>query len=98
MGTGGSFPGGKARPGRDADHSSPFSAEVKCEWELYLLSPHVPPWRVAGTAAAATYVIKSVVTRLFAAVISLRAVRRWFFFLTRVRCFVAKCGTVYIVQ
>jgi hypothetical protein len=23
MGTGGPFPGGKARPGRDADHSSP---------------------------------------------------------------------------
>jgi hypothetical protein len=29
MGTGGPFPGGKARPGRDADHSS--SAEVKYE-------------------------------------------------------------------
>jgi hypothetical protein len=29
MGTGGSFPGGKARPGRDADHSAPSSAEVK---------------------------------------------------------------------
>jgi hypothetical protein len=28
MGTEGSFPGGKARPGRDADHSPPFSAEV----------------------------------------------------------------------
>jgi hypothetical protein len=28
MGTGGPFPGGKARPGRDADHSSPSSAEV----------------------------------------------------------------------
>jgi hypothetical protein len=27
MGTGGSFPGGKERPGRDADHS-PSSAEV----------------------------------------------------------------------
>jgi hypothetical protein len=31
MGTGGSFPGGKARPGRDADHSPPSSAEVKNE-------------------------------------------------------------------
>jgi hypothetical protein len=31
MGTGGPFPGGKARPGRDADHSSPSSAEVKNE-------------------------------------------------------------------
>jgi hypothetical protein len=48
MGTGGSFPGGKARSGRDADHSPPSSAEVKNEQELYLLSPHVPPWHVAG--------------------------------------------------
>jgi hypothetical protein len=31
MGTVGSFPGGKARPGRDADHSPPSSAEVKKE-------------------------------------------------------------------
>jgi hypothetical protein len=29
MGTGGPFPGGKARPRRDADHSTPSSAEVK---------------------------------------------------------------------
>jgi hypothetical protein len=28
MGTGGPFPGGKARPGRDADHSPPSSAGV----------------------------------------------------------------------
>jgi hypothetical protein len=28
MDTGGSFPGAKARPGRDADHSPPSSAEV----------------------------------------------------------------------
>jgi hypothetical protein len=28
MGTGGPFHGGKARPGRDADHSPPSSAEV----------------------------------------------------------------------
>jgi hypothetical protein len=48
MGTGGSFPGGKARPGRDADHSPPFSAEVKKEEELYLLSPIAPLWSVAG--------------------------------------------------
>jgi hypothetical protein len=31
IGTGGPFPGGKARPGRDADHSPPSSAEVKYE-------------------------------------------------------------------
>jgi hypothetical protein len=37
--------GGKARPGRDADHSPPSSAEVKNE--LYLLSPHVPQWHAA---------------------------------------------------
>jgi hypothetical protein len=28
MGTGGLFPGGKSRPGRDADHSPSFSTEV----------------------------------------------------------------------
>jgi hypothetical protein len=31
MGTGDTFPGGKARPGRDADHSPPSSAEVENE-------------------------------------------------------------------
>jgi hypothetical protein len=31
MGTGGPFHGGEARPGRDADHSPPSSAEVKYE-------------------------------------------------------------------
>jgi hypothetical protein len=31
MGTGVPLPGGKARPGRDADHSTPSSAEVKYE-------------------------------------------------------------------
>jgi hypothetical protein len=31
VGTGGPFPGVKARSGRDADHSSPSSAEVKNE-------------------------------------------------------------------
>jgi hypothetical protein len=48
MGTGGPFPGGKARPGRDADHSPPSSAEVVNEWELYLLSPQSPPWHAEG--------------------------------------------------
>jgi hypothetical protein len=47
MGTGDPFSGGKARPGRDADHSPPSSAEVKNE-EQYLLSPEAPPWHVAG--------------------------------------------------
>jgi hypothetical protein len=31
VGIGGSFPGGKTRPVRDADHSPPSSAEVKNE-------------------------------------------------------------------
>jgi hypothetical protein len=31
MCTGGPFPGGKARPGRDADHSPPSSAKVENE-------------------------------------------------------------------
>jgi hypothetical protein len=49
MGTGGPFPKGKARPGCDVNHSPPSSDEVKKEQELYLLSTHAPPWRVAGS-------------------------------------------------
>jgi hypothetical protein len=48
VGTGGPFSGGKARLGRDADHSPPSSAEVVNEKELYLLSPQAPPWCVTG--------------------------------------------------
>jgi len=50
MGTGGPFPGSKERPGRDADHSPPSSAEVVNELELYrpILSPQAPAWRVVG--------------------------------------------------
>ena len=33
------FPGGKVRPGRDADPSPPSSAEVKNRVELYIYSP-----------------------------------------------------------
>jgi hypothetical protein len=47
-GTGDPFPGSKARPGRDADHSPSSSAEVVNEQELYLLSPQAHPWRVEG--------------------------------------------------
>jgi hypothetical protein len=46
MGTGVLSPGGKARPGRDADHSPPSSAKVKNELELYFLSSLAPAWRV----------------------------------------------------
>jgi hypothetical protein len=36
--------GGKARPGRDAEHSPPSNAEVSNEYDLYTLSP----WRLHG--------------------------------------------------
>jgi hypothetical protein len=39
MGTAGPFARAKARPGRDADHSPPSSAEAVNELELYFLSP-----------------------------------------------------------
>jgi hypothetical protein len=35
------------RPGREADHSPPSSAEVKECVELYLHSPNTPSWRGA---------------------------------------------------
>jgi hypothetical protein len=54
--TGGSFPRGKARPGRDADHSPPSSAEVKKEQELYLLSPKVPSRCVTGPLYSFIYI------------------------------------------
>jgi hypothetical protein len=38
MGTGGPFPGAKARPGRDADHYIPYSAEVRMSRSY--TSPH----------------------------------------------------------
>jgi hypothetical protein len=48
MGTGGPFPGGKARPRRDANHSSVSRAEAENECEQYLLSLQAPSWRVVG--------------------------------------------------
>jgi hypothetical protein len=48
MGTGGPFPGDKARPERNADHSPPSNAEVDSEQELHLLSPQAHPWCVVG--------------------------------------------------
>jgi hypothetical protein len=46
LSTGGPFSGAKTRPGRDADHSPPSSADVVNDVELYLLSPQAPTWRV----------------------------------------------------
>jgi hypothetical protein len=53
MGTGGPFPGGKALPGRDADHSPP-SSEVKNEY-LYLLSAPSVSTACSGTAFLQKY-------------------------------------------
>jgi hypothetical protein len=47
MGTGGPFPGVKRGRGVTLTIHPPSSAEVVNE-ELYLLSPQVPPWCVAG--------------------------------------------------
>jgi hypothetical protein len=41
LGTRGPFPGGKARPWRDADHSRPYSPEVE-------VSLQAPSWPVVG--------------------------------------------------
>jgi hypothetical protein len=46
MDTRGSFLDGKAA-GREADHSAPFSAEVKECVELYFHSSNTPSWRGA---------------------------------------------------
>jgi hypothetical protein len=53
MGTGVLSPGVRARPGRDADHSPPSSAEVENEYELYLLSPPSASLACNGTAFTA---------------------------------------------
>jgi hypothetical protein len=45
VGTGVPFPGGKACPGRDADHLPPSSAEVNNDYEIYALSSLSPACR-----------------------------------------------------
>jgi hypothetical protein len=47
------------RPGREADHSPPSSAEVKELVELYLHSPNTPSWRGAllGGAQGQLYLL-----------------------------------------
>jgi hypothetical protein len=49
----GSFPGVK-QPGREADHSSPSSAEIKECVELYLHSPNMPSWHGAQLSTRTT--------------------------------------------
>jgi hypothetical protein len=57
MGTGGPFPGGKERLGRDADHSPPSFAEVENEQELYLLSNPSAFVACSGRALAFRYFV-----------------------------------------
>jgi hypothetical protein len=61
---GGSFPGGKGRPGRDADHSPPSSAEVKKEQELYLQSPRCASMERNGTALPFFYLYLTYLLRV----------------------------------
>jgi hypothetical protein len=56
MGTGGPFPGGKARPGRDADHSALSSAEVVNE--LGAIRPLPPSASMACRGTALLYFFK----------------------------------------
>jgi len=55
------FPGGKLRPGRDADPSPLSSAEVKNRVELYLYSPQGPSYPMKGWNLP-TYVLLSYIT------------------------------------
>jgi hypothetical protein len=48
MGTGAPFPGGKARSGRDADHSPPSSSRLRMSRSYTSSPPRAPSWRVAG--------------------------------------------------
>jgi hypothetical protein len=57
MGTRGSFPGVK-RPGREADHSSPSSAEVKECVKLYIHSPNTLSWRGAQLSTGTTLTLR----------------------------------------
>jgi hypothetical protein len=56
VGTGGLFPGCKARPERESDDSRPSSVEVKKVQKLYLLSPQAPS--VASSGATLPFTLK----------------------------------------
>jgi hypothetical protein len=63
MGTANLFPGGggKARPGARRRPLTLSSAKVVNEYELHILSPQAPTWRVAGLLYFITYVVENVV-------------------------------------
>jgi hypothetical protein len=48
VGARGFFPGGKAWPGCDADHSPASSAEVKKEYSYTSSHPNAPLWSIMG--------------------------------------------------
>jgi hypothetical protein len=48
MGTGGSLPGGKARPGRDADHSPLLVSRLRKHRSYTSCHPNAPLWSVTG--------------------------------------------------
>jgi hypothetical protein len=50
IGTRGPFPGGKALPGRDADHSPPPTAEAENEWERPLPTSAFMAWSETALA------------------------------------------------
>jgi hypothetical protein len=91
MGTGAISLGIK-RPGREADHSPPSSAEVK-EWvDLYLHSPNTSSWRGAELSTGTTLLLSSSYLTLLSNILSvlhthsrtllpawLREGRRWNF-------------------
>ena len=52
------FPGGKTRPGRDADPSLPSSAEAKNRVKLYRYSLQGPSWPMEGWNLLITYLLK----------------------------------------
>jgi len=44
----GFFPPRVKRPGREADYSSPYGAEVKNGWYYTSTSPYLPSWGAQG--------------------------------------------------
>jgi hypothetical protein len=56
---------GVKRPGREADHSPPSSAEVKECMELYLHSPNTPSWRGAQLKHRVVVIINIVIVRTY---------------------------------
>jgi hypothetical protein len=90
MGTRVLSPEGKARPGRDADHSPPSNAKVKNEYELYFLSSLAPALRSRTVLLYFTLLKRrSISTRLYAATSQETAIFNY------CQCLSAFTGVVY---